>query len=271
MSLAAFTIDLAPDFDIGPITVAWHGIMTAVGIFVALWVALRFARERKLVEDLVTRAAAAMALAGFLGSKVYYLIENDPGALVRPGDWLSTNGFAFYGAVLAGVPAAWLVLRGTGARARYLDALAAGFPLGMAVGRTGDLILGEHYGRPSDLPWAVAYSHADAAVPQTGVAYESGALYEIAAAAAIFAVLWPLRHRFKNAGAILCTVVALYAIARFAIFFVVRDADVVAFGLRQAQLTSLVLLVIAIGGLFAIRRAARTPFRVKPRRGQGVN
>ena len=271
MPVASFTIDLAPDFDVGPLTIAWHGLMTAVGILVALWLALRFARECKLVGDLVTRAAVTMALAGLLGSRAYYLVENDPGALVRPGDWFSTNGFAFYGAVLAGVPAAWLVLRETAGRVRYLDALAAGFPLGMAVGRTGDLILGEHYGRPSDLPWAVGYSHPDAAVPQTGVAYESGALYEVAACALIFALIWPLRHRFKKAGTLLCTVVALYAIARFAIFFAVRDADVVAFGLRQAQLTSLVLLAIAIGVLVAIRRAARTPFRVMPRRGQGIN
>lgn len=271
MSIAAITIDLAPEFEVGPLTVAWHGLMTAVGILVALWLALRFARERKLVGDLVTRAAVAMALAGLIGSRIYYLIENDPGALIRPSDWLSTNGFAFYGAVLAGVPAAWLVLRETAGRVRYLDALAAGFPLGMAVGRVGDLILGEHYGRPSDLPWAVAYTHPDAAVPQTGVAYESGALYEIVASAAIFALLWPLRHRFKNAGTLLCTVVALYAIARFAIFFAVRDADVVALGLRQAQLTSVALLALAVGGLIAIRRASRKPFRVIPRRGQAID
>ena len=271
MQLASLTIDLAPEFDVGPVTIAWHGLMTAVGIFVALWLALRFARERKLVGDLVTRAAVAMAFAGLLGSRFYYLVENDPGALVRPADWFSNQGFAFYGAVFAGVPAAWLVLRETADRVRYIDALAAGFPLGMAVGRIGDLILGEHYGRPTDAPWGVAYTHPDAAVPQPGVAYESGALYEVAACALIFALLWPLRHRFKKAGMLLCTVVALYAIARFAIFFAVRDADVVVLGLRQAQLTSLALLAIAVGAMVAIRRAARTPFRVPPRRGQGIN
>jgi phosphatidylglycerol:prolipoprotein diacylglycerol transferase len=271
VSIASVTIELAPEFEVGPLTVAWHGLMTAVGILVALWLALRFARERKLVADLITRAAVAMAIAGLIGSRAYYLVENDPGALARPGDWLSTNGFAFYGAVLAGVPAAWLVLRTTAGRVRYLDALAAGFPLGMTVGRVGDLILGEHYGRPTDLPWGVAYTHPDAAVPRTGVAYESGALYEIAAAGLIFAVIWPLRHRFKNAGSLLCAVVALYASARFVIFFAVRDADVVALGLRQAQLTSLVLLAAALPGLVLIRRAARRPFRVMPRRGQAIS
>lgn len=271
MSIAALTIDIAPEIHVGPLTIAWHGLMTAVGILVALGLAQRYARERGLVSDLVTSAAVAMAFAGLLGSRLYYLVENDAGALLRPVDWLSTNGFAFYGAVLVGVPAAWLVLRKTADRVRYLDALAAGFPFGMAVGRVGDLILGEHYGRPTDLPWGVAYSSSEAAVPRTGIAYESGALYEIVACALIFAVIWPLRARFKNAGTLLCTVVALYAIARFAIFFAVRDADVVALGLRQAQLTSVALLALAVGGLIAIRRASRKPFRVIPRRGQAIN
>lgn len=269
--VSAVTISIGPDIAIGPVTLAWHGVMTAVGIIVALWLGLRYAREGKLSGDLVTRAAVSMALAGLAGSRFYYLIENDPGALLRPRDWLSSNGFAFYGAVLAGVPAAWLALRDSAGRVRYLDALAAGFPLGMAVGRVGDLILGEHYGRPTDLPWGVAYTDPDAAVPRTGIAYESGALYEIVAAALIFALIWPLRGRFRRPGVLLCTVVSLYAAARFAIFFAVRDADAVAFGLRQAQLTSLGLLVAAAVALIVIRRAGQAPFRVIPRRGQALD
>jgi phosphatidylglycerol:prolipoprotein diacylglycerol transferase len=271
MRISVITISIDPDIELGPITVAWHGLMIAVGILVGLWLALRFARERKLSRDLVTRAALWMAVAGLVGSRFYYLVENDPGAVLRPGDWVSSNGFAFYGAVLSGVPAAWLALRETAVKVRYLDALAAGFPLGMAVGRVGDLILGEHYGRPTELPWGVAYTDPDAAVPRTGVAYESGALYEIVAAAVIFALIWPLRHRFQRPGVLLCTVVALYAAARFALFFVVRDADVVAFGLRQAQLTSLALLVVAAAALITIRHGGRRRFRVIPRRGQAID
>ena len=53
---------------------------------------------------------------------------------------------------------------------RYLDALAAGFPLGMAIGRIGDVINGEHYGPVSDLPWAIRNTHPDADVPSNELA-----------------------------------------------------------------------------------------------------
>lgn len=272
MGPSVITISIDPNLEIGPITLAWHGLMTGIGLLIALWLGLRFARECHLSRDLVTRAAFAVGLAGLVGARFYYLIENDPGALLRPADWVSSTGFAFYGAVLAGVPAGWLALRGIAGSARYLDALAAGFPLGMTVGRIGDLILGEHYGLPTDLPWGVAYTDSDALVPRTGIAYESGALYEIVAAGVIFALIWPLRHRFRHPGVLLCTVVALYAAARFAIFFAVRDAGVVAFGLRQAQLTSVALLIVAAAAMLGIRRRGRRSFLVMPpRRGHAID
>ena len=46
------------------------------------------------------------------------------------------------------------VLRRRQLSLRYLDALAAGFPLGMAVGRIGDVISGEHYGPATTVAWA---------------------------------------------------------------------------------------------------------------------
>jgi phosphatidylglycerol:prolipoprotein diacylglycerol transferase len=56
---------------------------------------------------------------------------------------------------------------------RYLDALAAGFPLGMAVGRIDDVISGEHYGPPTTLPWAFRYLNPMAEVPSTQVCLPS--------------------------------------------------------------------------------------------------
>ena len=257
VSPGVLTVPLSPSFQLGPLTLAWHGIMTAVGLVVGVALARRAARERGLDPELLTLAAIALTLAGIAGARAYYLLQADTAALVQPSKWFASTGFAFYGALLAGVPAAWVVLRRSGRRLFYLDALAAGFPLGMAVGRIGDLILGEHYGPRTDALWGVAYTSPAAEVPRTGVGYQSGALYEIILALVMLALIWPCRERFVRPGSLLATVIVLYAAGRFAIFFAIRDTDVVILGLRQAQLTSLAL--VAAGLLWLVFGRRRSP------------
>ena len=250
---AVISIPIDPMIHIGPLSLAWHGVMIAVGILVGGYMAVRFAREARIDPDGVVDLVLVIAIAGMLGTRVFFLIENEPGALLRPEDWLSTNGFAFYGAIVFGVPAAAAYMRWRGFGLGHLDALAAGFPLGMAVGRIGDVINGEHYGPPSDLPWAIQNTHPEADVPSPDVAYHSGGLYEIVLALAMFAIVWPLRHRFRP-GVLLCLVVALYSAGRFAMFFVRSDSEDLVAGLSGAQWASLALFVVAVAGMTALRR-----------------
>lgn len=254
---STITIGIDPYIELGPVTLAWHGLTIALGILVAAWLASRCLREWELDPEEVYPLAAVTAVAGMVGARAFFLLENEPSALVAPGEWLGTNGFSFYGAILAGVPAAALYLRRRELTVRYLDALAAGFPPGMAVGRIGDVINGEHYGPPSDLPWAVRNSHPEADVPSNEIAYHSGGLYEVVLGLAMFAVVWPLRNRLTAPGALLCAVVGLYAAGRFAMFFARSDSENLLLGLSGAQWTSVGLLVLAAAlGSSATRRAS---------------
>lgn len=156
MSVAAITVELSPALELGPLTLAWHGLMIAAGIAVGAALARLYAIERGLDVDQLWNAIGVMILAGIVGSRLYFLAENDAGDLLRPGEWLGDQGFAFYGAMIAGGGAVALYLWRSSLSVRYLDAMAAGFFLGMAVGRIGDLILGEHYGPATDAPWGSA-------------------------------------------------------------------------------------------------------------------
>lgn len=129
--LATITIGIDPE----PLTLTWHGVFIAVGIVVGGLFASRYARERGLDREHIPNAVVVIAIAGIVAARLFYLLENDPAALVNPADWLGTRGFAFYGAIILGTPAAALYARRAGLGSRYLDALAAGFPAGMAVGR----------------------------------------------------------------------------------------------------------------------------------------
>ena len=264
---STITIGVDPEFELGPLTLSWHGLMIAVGLLVGGWLARRAARERGLDPEALTAAVVILALAGIVGARIMYLLVNDVGALLRPSDWLGSRGFALYGGVIGGPLALLVWLRRRRLSLRYLDALAAGFPLGLAVGRVGDVINGEHHGGPTDLPWGFRHTHPEAEVPGSLLAYHSGGFYELLlglALLALLALLWPLRERFRWPLSLFWTTVALYSAGRFVMFFWRDDADTVGLGFDQAQVVSLVLLAAALAGLWRSLRSAAMRAWLRP-------
>ncbi len=138
--------------------------------------------------------------------------------------------------------------------ARYLDAVALGLPLGVAIGRIGDVINGEHNGDPSSSFLAVRNSHPDALTPDPSMAFQSGGLYEVLLALAVLGAMWPLRNRLPAPGDLAWLVLALFAIGRFFEFFLRSDSPSLALGLSNAQWTSIVLLLVAVVGRTAVQR-----------------
>ena len=247
---AVITLDVDPFIQLGPLEIAWHGLMSALGILVAAAIAVRYARRRELDSEAVVTAVIWTALAGILGARLLYLAETDAGALLEPWQWLGSRGFSIYGGLIFGALAAAGLFRRMGLGLRYLDALAAGFPLGMAVGRIGDVINGEHYGAVSDLPWAIRYTNPAAEVPSGAFAYHPGGLYEVVLALAIAGAIWVLRDRLRRPGQMLFTVVGLYALGRFVMFFFRVDSASLALGLNTSQWISLALAAAAGIGLW---------------------
>ena len=82
--------------------------------------------------------------------------------------------------------------------------VAFGLPLGIAIGRIGDVIYGEHYGTATDFILGVRNTHPDADVPSPDVAYHSGGLYEMLIGAVVFAIVWSLRRRLAAPTAMTC-------------------------------------------------------------------
>ena len=253
--VAQITIGLDPEIHVGPLTLAWHGLTIAIGILVGTLVATRYARTRELDAERIQTLVIILVFAGIAGSRLLYLAQHNPAGLVNPADWLGTRGFSFYGALVGAPAAVALYLYRARLPVRYLDALAAGFPVGMAVGRIGDLINGEHHGGPSDLPWAIRYTHPDASVPTPDLAYHSGGLYEIVLSLVMVAVLTPLWRRLRAPAALLFATTLLYAVGRFFMFFA-RDDSGMTLGLKGAQWLSVVLAAASAVGLWlAVRRA----------------
>ena len=256
-SLAVITIRIDPYVHLGPVTLAWHGITIVIGIFVGMLASARWLRERSLPTEPLTTMAALLAVGGIVGGRVFFLAEHRPGALLRPGDFVGTNGFTFDGGVILAAALLFLYVWRTRLDLAYLDAVAAGLPLGVAIGRIGDVINGEHYGARSDFFLAVRNAHPDASTPDPRFAYQNGGLYEVILAALIFAVVWPLRHRFRRPMTLTWLVLGLFAVGRFFEFFLRSDSPDLALGLDNAQWTSLALTAIAGAGLAWTLRGGR--------------
>jgi phosphatidylglycerol:prolipoprotein diacylglycerol transferase len=248
---AVITIGIDPEIHLGPLTLSWHGLTIAIGILVGGLAAARYLREREMEVDPLYPIAGLLAIGAIVGGRLFYLLEHG-------GPLFGTTGFTFDGGViLAAVLIALYVWR-SGLTARYLDAVAAGLPLGVAVGRIGDVINGEHYGPQSDFFLAVRNSNPDALTPNPDLAYQNGGLYEVLLAALIFAIVWPLRRRIKRIGMMVWLVLGLFAVGRFFEFFLRSDSPGLALGLDNAQWTSVGLLLASLIGAWLTLRRSRS-------------
>lgn len=256
MAAAVITIGIDPTLELGPVTLAWHGITIALGLLVGGALAVREARRRRLDTEPLSTIGILIAASALVGGRLFYLAEH--GDLLRPAAWMGTQGFTFNGGfILAAAAATLYVWRGRLDLA-YLGVVAAALPLGVLVGRIGDVINGEHYGPPTDSLLGVRNTHPDASVPSPDVAYHSGGLYEMLLAAAVLAVVWPLRDRLRTPVAMVWLVLGLFSFGRFFEFFLRSDSEQVALGLNSAQWTSLALVAVAaLGAVFTTWRRSR--------------
>ena len=255
--VAVITIGIDPDIPLGPVTIAWHGLTIAIGVLIGGMVTLRWGREENLDPDSLYTLGALLVVGGIVGGRLFYVLEHG-------GSLLGSRGFTFDGGViLAALLMAAYAWR-THISARYLDAAALGLPLGVAIGRIGDVINGEHYGPRSDFFLAIQNSHPDALTPNPALAYQNGGLYEVMLAAVIFAVMWALRHRLPAPGDLTWLVLALFATGRFFVFFARSDPPL-ALGLTNAQWTSLALLPVIVAGWWVTTRSPGFRHRLEGR------
>ena len=249
---ATISVGIDPTIELGPLTLAWHGLTIAIGIVVGGLVAAREARRRGLDPAPLQTIGVIVVVAALVGGRLYYLAEHE--LLLEPSEWLGTRGFTFYGGFLAAAIGIAAYIWRRGLRLGYLDVIAVALPLGLAIGRIGDVINGEHYGPETTFFLGVRNAHPEADVPDHTVAYHSGGLYEVIIGAVVFAIVWPLRHRVRSPTMMIWLVFGLLAAGRFVEFFARSDSETVALGLETAQWTSLMLMGFALVGAVVAHR-----------------
>jgi phosphatidylglycerol---prolipoprotein diacylglyceryl transferase len=261
----AIVIDLDPNIvRIGPLLITWHGVFSVLGIIAAARIG--FWLLEKDVGDLKGRSGdglAWMVIVGLVGARLLYVWENfrlfSNGQILRIFA-LTEGGISQWGGLFGAMLGAFIWAR----RARYsfwkiIDAGGPATMIGLAIGRIGDIINGEHHGSPTNLPWGVDYVNPNT-LGQPGQVVHPEVAYEMVLCLAILGVLLPLHQRLKQRlpdGVVGLIYLGVYAAARFMLSYLRLDPAVF-LGLRQAQIASALMVLVAVIAIpVLLRRGAR--------------
>ncbi len=138
------------------ILIGWRVVVVALKR-PALWGASGAPMTARQCEDLLTWVILGVIIGGRIG---YVLFYKPADYLAQPGDILKIwqGGMAFHGGFLGVIVAVWLVARRDNLpKLSLADAMSLGIWPGLLLGRVANFINAELWGRPTDLPWGVAF------------------------------------------------------------------------------------------------------------------
>ena len=145
----------------------WYGIMYLLA-FLFFWAGGNWtARHRAWwgwtpqdVSDFLFYAMLGVVLGGRLGYVFFYSFDNllqDPLFLFK----ITQGGMSFHGGLLGVIVAvAWFARRTGRSFWQVADFVGPLVPVGLGLGRMGNFIGGELWGRTSDLPWAMIFPNS---------------------------------------------------------------------------------------------------------------
>lgn len=244
--------------DLAGIEITWHGVFTALAVIAGVAIAAWLARRMGYSEDMIYNAALALIVGGIIGARSLYVIENWSNFENDFGQVFSLNagGISIYGALIGGAIGG--LVYGYFAKVpnvtRAIDIGAIGAIMGMAIGRFGDIINGEHFADSTGLPWGVVYTNINSpAFPLQLNPQHPAVAYELIGDLFIFAALLVIYTRIPRAGVTFFAWIFLYGFLRFWVSFLRLD-DEILLGLTTAQVITLIAMPIGIGGIVYLLR-----------------
>ena len=240
-------------FRIGSLEITSFGVMVALGALLGILV-LRRELERSRVDSVKgTDAALIGVLGGLAGAKLLYVVEHWAEPLSET--LLSRGGMSWFGGFTGGVLAglAWVAWQ----RLPLMTVLSAAGPalaVGQGVGRIGCFLVGDDYGRPTSLPWGIAFPNG---LPPTLERVHPTQLYEAFFLFAVAYVLVRLRRRGLSDRATFGAYLVAAGGMRFLIELIRVNVPVLA-GLTTAQLFSIAVVALGIG-LMVVKSGAPVP------------
>jgi phosphatidylglycerol:prolipoprotein diacylglycerol transferase len=189
-------------FSIGPVSLRWYGTMYLIGFIAALVMANKAADRshgywtRDQVSDLLFYGFLGVVLGGRVGYVLFYQFDyflSDPLYLLE----IWQGGMSFHGGLLGVILAIFIFARKT--QKSFLmvgDFVAPLVPIGLGMGRLGNFINAELWGRETDVAWAMVFPTDQLQLPR-----HPSQLYEfVLEGVVLFAILYIISRKTQRLG-----------------------------------------------------------------------
>lgn len=245
-------------FRIGPIAPRWYGLMYVLS-FIAGYFIVKYWFKRDKIEisrddlyDLVFMMILGVILGGRLGYVLFYNFEF---YLQNPLEILNVmaGGMSFHGGFIGTILGMLYFVKKKNRRAadgiritlyQISDVMVVAGALGIALGRIGNFINAELFGRVTNVSWCMYFPADPETCRHPSQIYES-----LLEGWLILAILWIVKSKNPKSGIASWLFVALYGVARFtAEFFRQPDAHIGfgLFGLTRGQFLTLPLIIVGV-------------------------
>jgi phosphatidylglycerol:prolipoprotein diacylglycerol transferase len=210
---------------IGPFAVRWYGMMYVLGFASSYLLVKNQIKKRGLPfpRDFVSSLFSYITIGLLIGARLGYILFYNLAAYLRePLEVFRVwhGGMSFHGGLVGSVIAGILFSRKT--RVDFwqtADLVIVTAPIGLGLGRIGNFINGELYGRVTDVPWAMVFP-AGGSLPR-----HPSQLYEfLLEGVLLFIILWIAKDRGFRSGVLTALFLVLYGLFRFFVEFV-REPD----------------------------------------------
>jgi len=267
-------VDIDPIMvDLGPIRVSWYGFMYVLG-FAASYLLVRYQMKRKDfgiskldAENLYFYLILGLMIGARLGYVLFYDLKmylSDP--LEVFAIW--HGGMSFHGGLIGvlivGILFSW---KNKKPFWKIADLIIVSVPIGLGLGRIGNFINGELYGRATEVPWGMIFPKGGPLPRHPSQLYESGLEGGV-----LFLILWFLKDRKLPPGGLLAIFLSLYGAFRFFVEFF-REPDVqLGFVLGPFTMGQVLCSTMIVGGILLfvyLKMKGSSPAEQPPKQREG--
>lgn len=248
---------------VGPLQLRWYGAMYLMGFLIGYLLMRRItARSRgrfkgEMLLDFLAYVALGVVVGGRLG---YVLVYNLPYYLEDPLEVLALwkGGLSFHGGFL-GVALAGILFARRNKIPFYeiADTAVVPLPIGLGLGRIGNFINGELFGRVTELPWCMVFPLGGPQCRHPSQLYEA-----FLEGVVLFSLMWKLARVPRRPGTLFWCFVAMYGTVRFLVEFFREPDPQLGLVLGPLSMGQILSLPMALLGAWMLWRGNR--LRVEP-------